>query len=69
MDSTKMTEDNGLIHVKSNHDMSVSSERLIKTLTEKGMTIFAQINHAAGAAKIGESLNPTELVPDFVNKR
>jgi uncharacterized protein (DUF302 family) len=42
--------------------MTTSSERLINILTDKGMTLFANINHAAGAAKIGESLNPTELV-------
>ena len=62
MNDSKITENSGLIHVKSSHDMSISSERLVNILTEKGMTIFAQIDHAAGAAKIGESLNPTELV-------
>jgi uncharacterized protein (DUF302 family) len=62
MSSPLMTDNNGLIHVKSSHDMTTSSERLINILTDKGMTLFANINHAAGAAKIGESLNPTELV-------
>lgn len=62
MNTSLKTNEDGLIHVNSSHDMATSSERLINILTDKGMTIFAQINHSTGAAKIGESLNPTELV-------
>lgn len=62
MSSPLMTNNDGLIHIKSSHDMTASSERLVNILAEKGMTLFAHINHSAGAAKIAESLNPTELV-------
>ncbi len=32
------------------------------TVLEKGMNVFATIDHAAGAAKAGMELSPTELV-------
>ncbi|UZE96905.1 DUF302 domain-containing protein [Alkalimarinus alittae] len=53
---------NGLISIKSNHDAKTTTDRLISTLDKKGMNIFARINHAEGAAKVGEALRPTELV-------
>jgi uncharacterized protein (DUF302 family) len=31
-------------------------------LLGKGMTVFARIDHAAGAAKVGATLRPTQLV-------
>ena len=31
-------------------------------LKEKGMTIFARVDHAAGAAKVGKKLRPTEVL-------
>jgi len=37
-------------------------DRLENLLKQKGMTIFARIDHAAGAAKIGQSLRPTEVL-------
>jgi len=52
----------GLVNVKSAHAVNVTADRLEKVLESKGMTIFARINHAAGAAKVGKTLRPTELV-------
>jgi uncharacterized protein (DUF302 family) len=52
----------GLVSVKSAHSVSVTADRLENVLKNKGMTVFARINHAAGAAKVGKSLRPTELV-------
>src|SRR6478752_8462805 len=37
-------------------------ERLETELTAKGMTIFARIDHAAGAAQVDLPLRPTELL-------
>ncbi|MEO8906094.1 MAG: DUF302 domain-containing protein [Polyangiaceae bacterium] len=37
-------------------------DRLIAAITGKGMTVFARIDHAAGAARAGLVLRPTELV-------
>jgi uncharacterized protein (DUF302 family) len=37
-------------------------ERLEAAVQAKGMTVFARIDHAAGAAGVGLSLRPTELL-------
>ena len=52
----------GLIKVKSPHDAKKTMDRLEKIVKEKGMNIFARINHSAGAAKINKKLRPTELL-------
>jgi uncharacterized protein (DUF302 family) len=53
---------NGIISVSSSYDVKTTADRLVKSLTTKGMTVFARIDHAAGAAKVGKTLRPTELV-------
>jgi uncharacterized protein (DUF302 family) len=52
----------GLVAVKSAHAPKETMDRLESALKQKGLTIFARIDHAAGAAKIGKSLRPTELL-------
>ncbi len=52
----------GLVTVKSSHDVKATADRLEKVLKEKGMTVFIRINHAEGALKAGSELRPTELV-------
>jgi len=54
--------DNGIISVKSSHDVKATADRLENTLKQKGMTVFVRINHAEGAQKVGIKLRPTELV-------
>ena len=54
--------DNGLISVKSSHEVKSTADRLENALKQKGMTVFARINHAAGAQKVGKKLRPTELI-------
>jgi uncharacterized protein (DUF302 family) len=54
--------DNGLVNVKSAHSVKDTANRLEKALTNKGMTVFIRIDHAAGAKKVGLALPPTELV-------
>ena len=52
----------GLIKVKSPHDAKKTMDRFEKVVKEKGMNIFARINHSAGAAKVNKKLRPTELL-------
>jgi uncharacterized protein (DUF302 family) len=52
----------GLIAVKSPFSPQETMARLEALLKQKGMTIFTRIDHAAGAAKIGKTLRPTELL-------
>ena len=61
--STSVTAaDDGLISVLSHHDVKTTTDRLVKALDAKGMTIFARINHSGNAQKVGKELRPTELV-------
>lgn len=54
--------DNGMISIKSSHDVKVTADRLEKKLIAKGMTVFIRINHAEAAQKVGKELRPTELI-------
>ena len=60
--SSLAVADNGLISIKSSHTVRVTADRLEKNLKMKGMTVFARINHAEGAEKVGKKLRPTELI-------
>lgn len=53
---------NGLISVKSAHDVNTTADRLEAVLMKKGMKVFSRIDHAAGAASVGNSLRPTQLI-------
>jgi len=52
----------GLVTVTSAFDAPMTLERLTHALGVKGITIFARVDHAAGAASVGLSLRPTTLV-------
>jgi uncharacterized protein (DUF302 family) len=60
--STVAVASEGMISVKSVHSVAVTADRLEAILASKGMTVFKRIDHAAGAAKVGKELRPTELV-------
>ncbi len=52
----------GLISVKSSYDVAATANRLEKVLHEKGITIFARIDHSQIAHSIGQALPPTLLI-------
>jgi uncharacterized protein (DUF302 family) len=52
----------GLTTLRSSHGPKHTMDRLEAAVTARGMTIFARIDHAAGAADAGLSLRPTELL-------
>jgi uncharacterized protein (DUF302 family) len=52
----------GLTTVRSSHGPADTMSRLEAEVRAKGMTVFARIDHAAGAAAVGLSLRPTELL-------
>jgi len=54
--------DNGLVTIKSANDVQSTTDKLVKALNSKGMTVFEVIDHAKGAASIGTELPPTMLV-------
>ena len=59
--ATTMAE-NGLITLPSVHGVKESIDRLEADVKSKGMTVFARIDHAAGAQAAGLTLRPTELL-------
>ncbi len=52
----------GLTTTRSNFGPQDTIDRLETAITAKGMTVFARIDHAAGAAAVGQTLRPTEVV-------
>jgi uncharacterized protein (DUF302 family) len=53
---------NGVVSVPSKHNAAETLQRLEKVLNEKGVHIFARIDHAEGAPKAGLKLRPTVVV-------
>ncbi len=52
----------GLVEVQSPHDAKATMKKLEQAVKDKGLKVFARIDHAAGAKKIGKDLRPTELL-------
>jgi uncharacterized protein (DUF302 family) len=52
----------GLITMKSPYAAGETMNRFEKLVKERGLNVFARIDHAAGAAKVGKSLRPTEVI-------
>jgi uncharacterized protein (DUF302 family) len=52
----------GLITIASSFGPEETADRLESEITARGMTVFARVDHAAGAAQVGMSLRPTELL-------
>jgi uncharacterized protein (DUF302 family) len=52
----------GLITIPSAFEPKETMDRLEADVKARGMTVFARIDHGAGAAQAGLSLRPTELL-------
>jgi uncharacterized protein (DUF302 family) len=52
----------GLITQRSSHGPKETMDRLEAAVKAKGLTVFARIDHAAGAATVDLLLRPTELL-------
>jgi uncharacterized protein (DUF302 family) len=52
----------GLTTLRSDFSPQETLERLEAALKAKGLTVFARVDHAAGAAAVGLELRPTVLV-------
>ncbi len=52
----------GLISVISTHSAVETTDRLEGAAKARGLTVFARIDHAAGAAAVGLDLRPTILL-------
>lgn len=52
----------GLTRIPSRFDAKETMDRLEAAVKAKGLTVFARIDHAAGAASVGMELRPTDLL-------
>ena len=52
----------GLTTIPSSYGPKDTMNRLEAAVKAKGMTVFARIDHAAGASAVGLSLRPTEVL-------
>ena len=52
----------GVVTVRSNHDPKETMNRLEAEVKAKGLTVFALVDHAAGAAAVGLPLRATDLL-------
>ena len=56
------TTDNGIIDTPSNHSVDETVEKLKSILQDKGVTLFALVDHSGEAEKAGMKMPPTKLL-------
>jgi uncharacterized protein (DUF302 family) len=54
--------DQGIIHLPSRHSVEETLARLAALLQEKGIKVFATIDHSGEAEKAGMSMRPTKVL-------
>ena len=62
MASSLVAASDGLITVKSPHSAKDTMNRFEEIAKQRGLNVFARVDHAAGAAKINKTLRPTEVL-------
>ncbi len=56
-----MTDSNGIVTIPSSHSVDETVARLEKILQEKGIKLFALIDHSGEAEKAGLKMPPTKV--------
>jgi uncharacterized protein (DUF302 family) len=54
--------DTDLVALASAHGVTETVERLKALLAQKGIELFAHVDHAAGARQVGLPLRPTQVL-------
>ena len=57
-----MAKENGLVQVASRYSVEETVARLQTAFAEKGMQVFAVIDHSGEAEKVGLKMRPTKVV-------
>jgi len=52
----------GLVVVKSPRSAADTMNRFEELAKQRGLIVFARVDHAAGAARVGKTLRPTEVL-------
>jgi uncharacterized protein (DUF302 family) len=58
---SRMTDTNGILTIPSRYSVDETVGRLEKTLAEKGIKLFALIDHSGEAEKAGLKMPPTKV--------
>jgi len=58
----RVMEASGLMQVASRHTVEETVERLESIFAERGLQIFALVDHSGEAAKVGLKMQPTKLL-------
>jgi uncharacterized protein (DUF302 family) len=58
----RMMQENGLVQVSSRYSVDETVGRLEAAFVEKGMRVFAVIDHSGEAEKVGLRMRPTKVV-------
>jgi uncharacterized protein (DUF302 family) len=58
----EMAKENGLVQVASRYSVEETVARLQTAFAEKGMQVFAVIDHSGEAEKVGLKMRPTKVV-------
>ena len=57
-----MTQGNGLVQVASHYSVDETVKRLQGAFVEKGLQVFAVIDHSGEAEKVGLKMRPTKVL-------
>jgi uncharacterized protein (DUF302 family) len=55
-------DNNGIVQIASNHSVDETVSKLQKVLDDKGVRLFALIDHGGEAEKVGLQMRPTKLL-------
>lgn len=55
-------QDHGVVALKSPHGATETMNRFEAQAKQRGLAVAARVDHAAGAARVGRTLRPTELL-------
>src|SRR4030081_1389723 len=59
--SMASTSSNGIVNTPSNHSVDETVEKLKSVFRDKGITLFALVDHSGEAEKAGMKMRPTKL--------
>lgn len=57
-----MSKENGLVQLPSRHSVDETLKRLQAIFAEKGLKVFALIDHSGEAEKVGLKMQPTKVL-------
>ena len=57
-----MAQENGLVQIASAYSVEESVQRLQRAFAEKGLQVFAVIDHNGEAEKVGLTMRPTKVL-------